>query len=269
VTPGGWLALAAVAALVAPPGPAPRRLAGLSGASRLNHVDPRRPGRALPVAALGAAAAAAAVVAVAVTGGIPLGVAAAAIVGVAWSLGRDALDRRRQATVDSQLSTALGVLIAELEAGAGPAQALDATATTAPHYASTFAAAAREAAAGGDAGVILRGVPRLRSIGLAWQLGEHTGAALAGVLGRVAADLAAETSQRRAVGVALAGPRSSAALLTGLPLLGIALGTAMGARPVGFLLGRGPGAVVCCAGVLFDVAGVLWMRRILRGAAEP
>ncbi len=88
------------------------------------------------------------------------------------------------------------------------------------------------------------------------------------MLARVAADLAAADMQRRTVAVALAGPRSSALLLSGLPLLGIALGAAMGARPVPFLLGDPLGRVLCCVGVLLDAAGLLWMRRILRVAAR-
>jgi Flp pilus assembly protein TadB len=43
----------------------------------------------------------------------------------------------------------------------------------------------------------------------------------------------------------------------------------MGAHPGGFLLGAGAGRAVCCAGVLLDVAGVLWMRAILRRAERP
>ena len=75
--------------------------------------------------------------------------------------------------------------------------------------------------------------------------------------------------QRRAVAVALSGPRASAAVLTGLPVLGLLMGTAMGARPWAFLLESPGGRVLAAAGVLFDVAGVCWMRRILRVAGGP
>jgi tight adherence protein B len=43
----------------------------------------------------------------------------------------------------------------------------------------------------------------------------------------------------------------------------------MGARPLPFLLGTPPGRLLCCAGVVLDVTGVLWMRRILRRAERP
>ena len=76
----------------------------------------------------------------------------------------------------------------------------------------------------------------------------------------------AAADQRRTVAIALAGPRASAALLTALPLLGIALGAAMGARPWAVLLGMPAGRVLSCVGVLLDAVGVLWMRRILTRA---
>jgi tight adherence protein B len=103
-------------------------------------------------------------------------------------------------------------------------------------------------------------------LGIAWQLGADAGIALAAVLGRVANDLVAAHEQRRAVAVALAGPRSSAAVLAGLPVLGLVLGCVLGARPEVFLLGSDTGHVVACAGVLLDLAGLAWMRAILRRA---
>jgi tight adherence protein B len=44
------------------------------------------------------------------------------------------------------------------------------------------------------------------------------------------------------------------------------MGMAMGARPLAFLIGSNAGRVVCCAGVLLDAAGVLWLRGLLRRA---
>ena len=145
-----------------------------------------------------------------------------------------------------------------------PGAALTAAAEVAPRYGSVLHAAARAASAGGDAADELRGDPDLRAVGLAWSLGQDTGAPLAEVLERVADDLAATDEQRRAVLVALSGPRSSAVLLAGLPVVGIALGASMGARPLAFLTAAGAGRLVCLLGVLLDAAGVMWMRRILR-----
>jgi tight adherence protein B len=106
----------------------------------------------------------------------------------------------------------------------------------------------------------------LEPIAHAWRVAEHSGAPLVDVLGRVAADLADHEQQQRSVAVALAGPRSSAALLAGLPVVGIALGAAMGARPLAFLFGTPQGRLVCCVGAVLDAAGVLWTQRLMQRA---
>ena len=71
-------------------------------------------------------------------------------------------------------------------------------------------------------------------------------------LERVADDLSATDDQYRAVAVALSGPRSSAVMLAGLPVVGIALGASMGAQPLTFLTARGAGQLrllcaACCS----------------------
>jgi Flp pilus assembly protein TadB len=38
----------------------------------------------------------------------------------------------------------------------------------------------------------------------------------------------------------------------------------MGARPLDFLLADPIGRALCCAGVLLDVAGVFWIRAVVR-----
>lgn len=268
MTPAGWLALAAAVALAGPVLAAPARVDALTRAGRLVRADGRRPARRfqVPDEVVGGALAAGAV-AVGAAGGVPLGVAAAAVAGAGWSGIRAVRAGRAEARAERALAAAVQALVAELEAGSRPADALGAAAEVGGMHATVLAAAAREAARGGDAAEVLGGEPATRALGCAWRLGENTGAALIGVLARVAADVEAAGQHRRALAVALAGPRSSAAVLTGLPVLGIALGAAMGADPLHFLLRTGPGTVTCCAGVLLDVGGVLWIRRILRRAA--
>lgn len=199
-------------------------------------------------------------------GGALLAVAAGAIGAAVGVLVRDAARRRERTRSDAELRAAVRVLIGELEAGARPPAALSAAGQAAPRFAATFAAGAAAATGGEDAGPVLMSAAATRPIGLAWQLSAETGLELAGVLDRVAADLRAQQHQRHTVDVALSGPRASAALLSGLPLVGIALGSAMGARPLTVLTASGPGRALACAGVLLDVAGLLWMRRILANA---
>lgn len=61
----------------------------------------------------------------------------------------------------------------------------------------------------------------------------------------------------------LAGARATAAILAGLPLLGVALGELIGARPVQFLLGGGSGGWLLMIGVGLIVLGVTWADHII------
>ena len=58
-------------------------------------------------------------------------------------------------------------------------------------------------------------------------------------------------------------PRATASVLAGLPVLGIALGQATGANPVGVLTGGGLGGILLIVGTAFIVAGLCWSDRIV------
>jgi tight adherence protein B len=270
VTPFGWLLIGVALVAVAGPAPSMARLGMLTSAGRLRPMVSRRPRRPsigwIPATGCAAVAIDAGVWAL---GGVLVGAATAVACTTGWFLAREMLDRRERARREAQLGSALRLLISELEAGGRPAAALAAAAGVGPAFGALFNAAAEAASSSGSAASVLRADPDTRQLGVAWQLAEETGIELAGVLARVGHDLAAAEVQRRAVAVVLAGPRASAVLLALLPMLGLMLGAGMGARPWEFLLRAPPGRAVCCAGVLLDVAGVLWMQRMLRRAQRP
>lgn len=283
MTPTGWLALAGLAAGSALPSRVHARASELAVSGRL--ARPGRGGRGHGratlsgagvstrlVPAIGAGVGAAATAAVCWRYGAALAVAAAAVLLLGAVLGRDVVRGRGERRRRRELLVAVRLLAAELAAGVSPAAALTASASAGTGASQVLAAAGRAQAGGADAAdVMLRPRPgddSLRGLAVAWRLAETTGAPLAGVVERVAADLSAAETRRQAVAVVLAGPRSSAALLAGLPALGVGLGAAMGARPLGLLLGESAGRALCCAGVLLDVGGVLWLRRIVRRAAR-
>ena len=64
----------------------------------------------------------------------------------------------------------------------------------------------------------------------------------------------------------LAGPRSTAAVLAGLPLLGLALGQAVGAVPLHVLCQTVVGQVLLVIGTAAACIGVLWSARLVSGA---
>ncbi|MFT3944323.1 MAG: hypothetical protein QM705_10955 [Ancrocorticia sp.] len=95
-----------------------------------------------------------------------------------------------------------------------------------------------------------------------------TGAPTADVLDSCAHGVmeAAEASAGRRV--ALAGPKASARMLSWLPLVGLGLGIAMEADPIGFLTGSMIGVVCLVVGLTFEVVGILWVRRLAAKAEE-
>jgi len=110
--------------------------------------------------------------------------------------------------------------------------------------------------------------PAWRALGAAWRMSEQTGAPLAEVLDRLAVGLRQEAEVDAEVEASLAAPRATARLLAGLPLVGIALGELIGARPVAVLLGTPVGRVCGLCGVLLAVAGQLWSRRLVDRVAR-
>jgi tight adherence protein B len=274
-----WLALAAALLLAPVPSAAvgrTRALAGAGPAGRVTWV------RSVPVTALpsgiGVAGALSALL-LAVVRGVPLGLAAAVTAAtLAWLAGAASTARRRERD-RARLLAAVRLLIAELESGARPEAALTAAgeacripagpAGPSDRLGSAFAAAAQAAARGSEVSVVLLRDGELAPLGHAWAVAERAGAPLAETLNGVAGDLAARDETARAVASAVAGPRASAGLLAVLPLLGVGLGAAMGARPWAFLTGSGAGQLVCLLGTLLDAAGVVWTQLLVRNAIRP
>ena len=187
------------------------------------------------------------------------------------ALGRGAArDRERARAVET--CAALG---GELRAGRPPAAALAAAAPLAVGpTADVLAAAASAAALGGDvAGVLARGAPLtsspalLRGLGACWALCSGTGSGLAAAVERLERAERDAQDRRRAVQAELSGPRATARMLAGLPVLGVLLAAGLGARPVQLLLTTALGLTCLVAGVALDVAGVLWTRRLVTRAA--
>jgi len=269
----GWLALAVALVLVPARSGAQARLTALSRSARVAADEPAGPLRRAPLDVVPWVFVVATVAAstVALLSGPALGVAAVAVALVVAALVAAGQSQRRADRRGRGALAVLRLLVAELEAGARPCDALAAAASASPDLAPGLGAAADASAAGGDAGGVLIdvGADDLRPLGHAWRVASEAGAPLADVLGRMATDRAAEQAQTHAVATALAGPRSTAALLAVLPIVGIGLGWAMGAQPLTVLFESSTGRLVCCAGCVLDAAGVLWTLALIRRAQRP
>lgn len=101
-----------------------------------------------------------------------------------------------------------------------------------------------------------------------WEVAAETGAGLAGVVDALAVSLTEREEQRAEVGARAAGPRTTALVLVGLPLVGVAMSAALGGAPLVFLFTTPMGLLCLVMGVLLDVLGALWTLRMVRGAVS-
>lgn len=198
-----------------------------------------------------------------------------------------AVSAARSRLVDRMLAgmvDAVAGLAAELRAGQSPAAALEAAVRCSrdPVIAGVFEEAATTAGAGGSVAPIFRCWPpgaasagatsvwhSLQAVAAGWSVSERTGAALGTVLDRVEHDLREVLRRRRVTATHLAGPRATAVLLAVLPVVGIALGSAMGSHPLSVLLSTSFGLVCLLAGALLEVVGAVWTAWLVRSAARP
>ncbi|MGH3835262.1 MAG: type II secretion system F family protein [Pseudonocardiaceae bacterium] len=200
------------------------------------------------------------------------GLAAAMVTGTAAARWRAGRDRRVAAMAATGLSDALGVLVAELRAGAHPSDAARAAADGSADATRALSAAAAAARLGGDVPAVLRsaGPVQLGSwlgrLADAWSLADRYGIPLADLLDAVRSDTEQRVRFAADVEARLAGPRATAVVLAGLPLLGLALGHAVGAAPLRVLSETPVGQVLLVVGTGLACAGVLWSARLVSGA---
>ena len=261
------LAAAGLAALLWPGGGADRRL-------RLRRLTvprrrPERSGSPRSPAPVVVIAAAGAVVLVAIVS-TPL---VAVLAGVLAGLGGRAWKRRRDDESGQRrligLMAGLTALAADLRSGRSLAEATDAAAAacgddrTGRDLVRAVRVPDRPGVEGSD--VLSGSLARLSG---AVRLSGRTGCSLAEVLSSVEDDLRARSRAELELRTATAGPRAGAWLLAGLPVLGLAMGSGVGADPWSVLTTTGTGQVLLVAGVGLEVAGVAWSSRLVRRAVR-
>ncbi|MFD9125520.1 type II secretion system F family protein [Kitasatospora sp. NPDC059571] len=208
---------------------------------------------------------------------VPLLMAVAAVV----PLRRWRLRRRRAATAGRRTAAVIDLcagLVAELRSGATPEYALrtviDRSMTLRQDLGrepSARLAAVRYGADVPAAFHLIAELPGGRGAGAVaacWQISADSGTGLALGLDRIADALRAERALSEEVAGELAGARTTVALLAALPVFGLALGTALGARPLPVLLHTPTGLACLTTGVLLEAAGLAWTARIVRAAED-
>ena len=197
--------------------------------------------------------------------------------GLAWAGGRTWSARQRAGErAERAAAWAAGVrlLVAELRAGMHPAAAAEGAATdAAPEVARMLRSMAATARLGGD--VVAALAERAGSaetptgrMARAWALAERHGVALAELLDAVRRDVEHRAAFAREVDARMAGPRATAAVLAGLPVLGILLGESAGSAPLAVLAGKPIGQVLLVVGVGLLCLGTAWTGRLTRTAVR-
>jgi tight adherence protein B len=222
-----------------------------------------------PQAVLLTCAAAGAVALIVVTS--PGVVAAAALIGVTFWIRRKNRQRDRRRTAEAAaLQGALDVLVGELRVGAHPAAAFDVAAKEIDGaVAISLRTVAARARMGADVAEGMRSVARGSSqpahwerLAVCWRLAQAHGLAIATMLQTAQRDIVERQRFSARVSAGMAGARTTAAVLAGLPVLGIGLGQLIGANPLEFLLSPGAGGWMLVIGVALACAGLLWSDQI-------
>ncbi|MEV4369941.1 type II secretion system F family protein [Nonomuraea sp. NPDC049637] len=160
-------------------------------------------------------------------------------------------------------------LSAELAAGRTPGEALTRAITTVdfpdPEALRPALAAARD---GGDVSAALtaaapaQGGEGLRRLAACWDVSLTVGAGMSALVERVGGTLRAAQTHRQDVAAQLAGPRTTARMLAGLPVLGLLMAGALDMHPLSFLFGTWPGLLCLLSGTALDACGLWWTHRM-------
>ncbi|MGB2811920.1 MAG: hypothetical protein WBC17_09280 [Mycobacterium sp.] len=220
------------------------------------------------------------IVGVAIWSSPALGLAAVLVaVVIARRRHRRSGERRRRGE-SRAMTAALEVLVGELRVGAHPLRAFgiaaaESTVTGSPQRAETgvgdsLRAVATRARLGADVAGGLQSAAAGSAIpaywdrlAVCWILATEHGLAMSTLMEAAHRDIISRQRFADRVQAGLAGARATSAILAGLPLLGVALGELIGARPVQFLLGGGPGSWLLVIGVGLIVIGVTWADHII------
>lgn len=204
---------------------------------------------------------------------VPVTVLTAAAVAAATVVvrrGRSSSAARRARESDA-LQGALAVLIGELRVGVHPVAAFDVAAREVDGaVADGLRSVAARARLGADVSAGLSAAARVSSLGahwermaVCWRLAQAHGLAIATLMRTAHRDIVERERFSSSVAASMAGARATAAVLAGLPVLGIGLGQLIGAQPMRLLMSDGAGGWLLVIGVTLTCCGLLWSDRII------
>ncbi|MFG2925980.1 type II secretion system F family protein [Streptomyces sp. NPDC048305] len=182
-------------------------------------------------------------------------------------------DSREREKATDAVTSLCGAVVGELRAGREPGQALLVAARSAGALGSAEPEVLAAARFGGDVPGALRlasagsGLEGLAGMAACWRVAVDGGAGLSAGLARLEGTLRGERRRREELRAQLAGAWSTVVILAFLPVMGLALGAALGTDPLAVLL-HSPGGLVCLvSGGILEAAGLLWASRIVRAGS--
>lgn len=184
---------------------------------------------------------------------------------------RRARVRARTSARRAEVGELLGLMTAELRAGALPHRLLAGLVVDFGF----LAPAARAADLGGDVVAALRdassttGRELLGDLAGAWHVAERSGAPLADVMVRLEESARSGRDLAREVASGVAPARATGRLMAALPVLGLMLGSGMGGDPVAVLTTTWVGAACLLGGCALACAGIAWIERIADTVDAP
>ncbi|MEE6136591.1 type II secretion system F family protein [Mycobacterium sp. 050128] len=202
-------------------------------------------------------------------------VLAGAVVVVTVSLRYRRRRHRLRATDEGRtLEAALDVLVGELRVGVHPVRAFGVAAEeTVGAVSNSLRGVAARARLGADVVAGLRAAACVSAqptqwhrLAACWQLASDHGLAIATLMRTAQRDIVERQRFSSRVDSGMAGARATAAILAGLPVLGVLLGQLIGARPLRFLLSGHAGGWLLVVGSVLTCAGLLWSDRIIARA---
>lgn len=170
---------------------------------------------------------------------------AATYMTVAAAAWHAALRRKHLREAHRSAADTVAYLAADLAAGTDPARAVAAVEADWPREAES--ATERLAAA--------------------WDVAAELGAPAADLCRRLAADLREDEQTAARTRAQTSSIHATAALLTALPVAGVALGEAMGVGAVAFLLSNPAGIACLGAAMALQAAGIAWTRALVAAVA--
>lgn len=182
---------------------------------------------------------------------------------ILWERWRDrALAARRGGERRRAVITLCRTLAAELRAGQPPEEALRlAVAQAGPSVSAISDSRSLRTAAGNDPHLAA-----LSYLAVCWDVATETGAGLATVVDGLAENLTEQEEHRAEALARTAGPRTTAFVLGGLPVVGVLMSAGLGGSPLVFLFTTRLGIACLVGGIALDLLGVWWTVRMLQGA---